>query len=157
MIDERADAVFARRRPWPRRDWDAIDAMAFSGYALWHYTTFPALLRRPDVRLTDLGVRRVDGEDLHGLALRCPPQVPAHSPDQRLWFAADGTMRRLDYVARMISPWALAANRCVADTTAFGITIPAARRVTPQLPRRRAAPWPLLVSIDIELTGVRER
>jgi hypothetical protein len=156
VVAERAGAVRVRHRPWPRR-WDAIDAMAFSGFALWHYTTFPALLRRGDVALTGLGARRIDGEDLHGLELRCPPSVPAHSPAQQLWFAGDGTMRRLDYTARMIAPWARAANRCLAETTAAGITIPSVRRVTPLLPGLRAAPAPLLVSIDVELTGARER
>ena len=157
VVDERREAVFVRRAPWPKPRWDAIDAMAFSGYALWHYTTFPALLRRDDVTVTALGERRIGGEPLQGLRLHCPPQLPAHSPDQSLWVGPGGTMRRLDYRARMIAPWAKAANRCLADTTAFGITIPAVRRVTPLLPGLRAAPGPLLVAIDLELTGVRER
>jgi len=157
VIAERRDAVPVRRPPWPRRRWDAIDAMAFSGYALWHYAAFPALLRREDVEVTALGRRRIDGEQLEGLRLHCPPGVPAHSPDQHLWLATDGTMRRLDYTARMISPLARAANRCTAEISAFGVRIPGARRVTPLLPGRRAAPGPLLVSIDLELTGVRER
>ena len=154
---ERRDAVFVRRAPWPKPRWDAIDALAFSGHALWHYTTFPALLRRADVRVASAGPRTIAGEELHGLRLHCPPQVPAHAPDSTLWVRADGTMRRFDYHARMIAPWALAANRCLSDTTAFGLTIPGVRRVTPLGPGRRALPGPLLVAIDLELTGVRER
>lgn len=157
VIEERANASFVRRAPWPKPRWDAIDAMAFSGHALWHYTTFPALLRRADVTVTGLGERTIDGAPAHGLELRCPPGIPAHAPVQQLWVSADGTMRRYDYLARMIAPWARAANRCVAETSAFGVTIPSARRVTPLLPGLRAAPGPLLVSIDVELTGVRER
>lgn len=155
--EQRAGAVTVRRAPWPKPRWDAIDALAFSGFALWHYTAFPAIVRRADVGVEAVGERRVDGEPLQGLRLTCPPSVPAHSPEQMLWFAPDGTMRRLDYQARMIAPWAHAANRCLADTTAFGVTIPCTRRVTPQLPGRRHAPGPLLVAIDLELTGVRER
>jgi hypothetical protein len=154
---ERPDAVFVRRAPWPKPRWDAIDAMAFSGHALWHYTTFPALLRRADVRVASRGERTIAGEPLHGLRLHCPPQVPAHAPDSSLWVRPDGTMRRFDYHARMIAPWAIAANRCLSDTTAFGITIPDVRRVTPLAPGLRAAPGPLLVAIELELTGVRER
>ena len=157
VTEERRDAVFVRRAPWPKPRWDAIDAMAFSGYALWHYTTFPALLRRPDVTVTALGERAIAGETLHGLRLTCPPHIPAHSPQQELWVRADGTMRRLDYRARMIAPWARAANRCLHESTAFGITLPDARRVTPMLPGLRAAPGPLLVSVNVELTGVHER
>ena len=157
VTEERRDAVFVRHAPWPKPRWDAIDAMAFSGYALWHYTTFPALLRRDDVTVSALGERTIAGEPLQGLRLHCPPQVPAHSPDQSLWVGPGGTMRRLDYRARMIAPWANAANRCLRDTSAFGITIPSVRRVTPLLPGSRVAPAPLLVAIDVELTGVRER
>jgi len=156
VAGERGGAVAARTLPWPRR-WDAIDALAFSGYALWHYTAFPALLRRPDVQVATLGEHRVDGERLHGLRLTCPPELPAHSPEQTLWVTSDGAMRRVDYTARMISPLARAANRCLAETETRGVRIPSVRRVTPQLPGRRAAPAPLLVAIDLELTGVRER
>lgn len=157
VVAERANASFVRRAPWPKPRWDAIDSMAFSGHALWHYTTFPALLRRADVTVTSLGERTIDGVPAHGLELTCPPGVPAHAPVQQLWIGPDGTMLRYDYRARMIAPWARAANRCLADTTAHGITIPSRRRVTPLLPGRRSAPGPLLVSIEVELTGVRER
>lgn len=157
VVEERPNAAFVRRAPWPKPRWDAVDAMAFSGHALWHYTTFPVLLRRADVTVTGLGERSIGGVPAHGLELRCPTGVPAHAPLQQLWIGEDGTMLRYDYTARMIAPWAKAANRCLADTTAFGVTIPRSRRVTPLLPGRRSAPGPLLVSIDLELTGVRER
>ena len=157
VAEERPDAVFVRRAPLPKPRWDMIDAIAFSGYALWHYVAFPAILRRPDVQVDDLGERTIDGERLRGIALHCPPHVPAHSPQQELWIRPDGTMRRLDYTARMIAPWARAGNRCLRDTTAFGLTLPDRRRVTPLLPGLRAAPGPLLVGIELELTGVRER
>ena len=154
---ERRGAVIVRRAPWPAPRWDAIDAMAFSGQALWHYTAFPALLQRGDVTVISAGERMIAGELLHGLRLHCPPAIPAHAPESTLWVRADGTMRRFDYRAQMIAPWAKAANRCLSDTTAFGITIPYVRRVTPLAPGLRAAPGPLLVAIDLELTGVRER
>ena len=156
VVEERPHASFVRRAPWPKPRWDAVDAMAFSGHALWHYVTFPALLRRPDVTVTGLGERTIDGIPAQGLELRCPPGVPAHAPVQQLWIGGDGTMLRYDYLARMIAPWAKAANRCLADTTGFGVTIPARRLVTPLLPGRRPAPGPLLVSIDLEVTGARE-
>ena len=101
-----------------------------------------------------LGERDVDGERLHGLAVHYPPTVPAHSREQQWWFTADGALRRNDYRADMVSPLAHAANRVHHETTEFGITLPDERRVTPQLPGRRSAPFPLLVSIAFELEGV---
>jgi hypothetical protein len=153
---ERPRAVFVRRAPWPKR-WDAIDAMAFSGFALWHYTTFPALLLRPDVGAESVRPRMMAGERVHGIRYRCPPALPAHSPTQTLWVTGDGAVRRLDYRARMIAPWARAANCCLSETTAHGVSIPDTRRVTPLLPGGVASPAPVLVSIDLVVTGVRDR
>ena len=153
----RPAAVRPQRAPWPRTGWDDLDAIAFSGYASWNYLTFPVLLRRPDAQLEALGRHTVGGEQLDGLRVRFPASVPTHGPADVLWFAADGALRRHDYRARMIAPWALAANVVLEEQSAFGITVPCRRRVTPQLPLRRVAPAPLLVSIDLEVTGVRER
>lgn len=154
-LSRRHDAVEPRRLPWPGR-WDDLDAAAFTGYASWHYLTFPVRLRDPGVTVTALGERDVDGERLHGLAVHYPPTVPAHSREQQWWFTADGALRRNDYRADMVSPLAHAANRVHHETTEFGITLPDERRVTPQLPGRRSAPFPLLVSIAFELEGVDE-
>ncbi len=153
----RLPAVRAQRAPWPRTGWDDLDAIAFCGYASWNYLTFPVLLRRPDARFEALGRHRIAGEDLDGLRVRFPASVPTHGPADILWFTPDGALRRHDYRARMIAPWALAANVVLEETTAFGVTVPSRRRVTPRLPLRHVAPAPLLVSIDLELTGVRER
>lgn len=156
-VQERRDAVFTRQVPWPKRPWDAIDALAFSGHALWGYTAFPAYLRRADVTVTAVGRHTVDGARLHGVRVHLPPHLPAHAPAQTMWLDDDGAMRRVDYRARMIAPWAKAANRCLDETTLAGVTIPSVRRVTPLLPGRRAAPGPLLVSIEIELLGLVDR
>ncbi len=57
----------------------------------------------------------------------------------------------------MVSPLAKAANRCVHEATAFGVTLPDHRVVTPALPLRRAAPRPVLVDITIEVLSATER
>jgi len=155
VVTERPRAVFVRRAPFPKH-WDPIDAMAFSGYALWHYTMFPALLQRPDVWVQSVPARTIAGETLYGLRVQCPPALPAHSPTQTLWAAAGGAVRRLDDRALMIAPWARAANRCSHETTIAGVTIPDTRRVTPLLPFGVVAPGPLLVSIDLVITGARD-
>lgn len=156
VLSRRDDAVAARRLPWPGR-WDDLAAAAFTGYASWHYLTFPLRLRDPGVEAASLGERKIGGERLHGLAVRYPADVPAHSREQQWWFTADGALRRNDYRADMVSPFAHAANRVRHETTAFGLTLPDERRVTPQLPGRRSAPFPLLVSIAFELESVDER
>lgn len=164
MLDEdgveretRDPAVVPRRAPWPKRPWDDIATLTFCAFASWNYMTFPVILRRPDMRAEAIGEHRVGGERLHGLRLHFPGAVPTHSPTQVYWFSDDGALRRHDYVARMVSPLAKAANRCVSERTAEGITLPDHRLVTPMLPARRAAPGPLLVDVGLEVVGTSLR
>ncbi len=154
---EREPALVPRRAPWPEKGWDDLAALTFCAYACWNYVTFPVLLRRPDMRLESIGERRIAGESLHGLRLRFPDGVPTHSPVQVFWVTAGGALLRHDYTARMVSPFAKAANRCLSETTAFGVTLPDHRLVTPLLPRRRAARAPVLVDVTIEIVEARDR
>jgi hypothetical protein len=150
------DAVPARRRPWPGR-WSDAQAALFTGYASWHYLTFPVRLREPGVRAEALGEHVIEGERLHGLRVRFAPGTPAHAPEQRFWFTEDGALRRNDYLARMVGPFAHAANVCEREGTVDAITLPDRRRVTPQLPGRRRAPGPLLVGIAFDLLAAEPR
>ncbi len=150
----RPGALTVRRLPWPGR-WDDLDVVTFCGYAGWHYMTFPVRLRSPGVEVEALGERAVDGERLHGLRVRFPPATPAHSPEQVFWFTREGALRRNDYLARMVSPFAHAANRVLHERTVDGLTLPDRRRVTPQLPARRSAPGPVLVALELELLAAR--
>jgi hypothetical protein len=150
------EPVPARRRPWPGR-WSDAQAALFTGYASWHYLTFPVRLREPGVRAEALGERELGGERLHGLRVTFAPGTPAHSPEQQFWFTGDGALRRNDYLARMVGPFAHAANVSEHEGTVDGITLPDRRRVTPQLPGRRRAPGPLLVGIALDLLAAEPR
>jgi hypothetical protein len=154
--ERREDAIGVRRLPWPGR-WDDRDAAAFTGYASWHYLTFPVRLRDPGVQVEALGERTIEGELLHGLRVTFAPGTPAHSREQQLWFTADGALRRNDYLARMVAPWAHAANVVEREGSVDGVTLPDRRRVTPQLPGRRRAPGPLLVGIAFDLQAAEPR
>ena len=155
--DHREPAIAYRSLPWPKRPWDDVETLTFCAYASWNYVTFPVMLRRADVRADAIGEHTIGGERLHGLKLTFGPGVPTHSPDQVFWVTEEGRLRRHDYVARMVSPLAKAANRCLSERSAFGVTLPDHRLVTPLLPGRRAAPGPVIVDVEMELTGGRER
>ena len=156
-LQSRENAVTRRREPWPASPWDDLAAMTFCSYAAWNYATFPVLLRRPDVRCDALGEHSVDGERLHGLRLQFPASVPTHAPAQTFWVTDEGALRRHDYRAQMVSPLAKAANRCVHESGAFGVTLPDHRIVTPLLPLRRAAPGPVIVDVTIDVLSATER
>ena len=104
-----------------------------------------------------IGEHSIGGERLHGLQLTFGNGVPTHSPAQVYWVTPEGRLRRHDYVARMVSPLAKAANRCLSERSALGVTLPDHRLVTPLLPGRRAAPGPVVVDVEMDVVGARER
>jgi hypothetical protein len=122
--------------------WDRLDHAYFSGYALWNYLTFPALLLREEIvwREVSTGI----------LEARFPESLPTHCPTQRFIFDQDtGLLRQHDYTAEVIGSWARAANVVLAHQDWEGIPYPAHRRVTPRRPDGRPRFFPTLVDIKI--------
>jgi hypothetical protein len=122
--------------------WDRLDHAYFSGYALWNYLTFPALLLREDIawRETSSGV----------MEARFPDTLPTHCPVQQFIFdPGTGLLRQHDYTAEVIGSWARAANVVLAHRDWAGIPYPAHRRVTPLRPDGRPRPFPTLVDITV--------
>lgn len=79
-------------------------------------------------------VERIEDARLHGavharLRATFPPGIPAHCPEQDFWFAQDGRLARLDYVAYPLSFWARGAHEIQAVTRFDGIPVPSRRRV----------------------------
>ena len=142
----------AARRSFPggRRGlwWDVLDMTYFAGYAFWNYLTFPALILRDDIAWEQI--------EADVLEARFPAALPTHSAVQRFTIdPATGRLRRHDYVAEIIGPWASAANVVVSHGESGGVPFVSRRRVTPVLPGGKPAPIPVLVDIvvhDWELT-----
>lgn len=141
-LSERPEA----RRYFPgwRRQfyWDRLDHAYFSGYALWNYLTFPALLLREDMAWREVSTGILEA--------RFPESLPTHCPTQRFTFdQGTGLLRQHDYTAEVIGSWARAANVVLAHQEWEGIPYPARRRVTPRRPDGRARSFPTLVDITI--------
>ena len=149
---ERPDGTVVARREDPRALfpggrrllwWDRLDQVYFSGYALWNYLTFPALLLREDVAWSELG------PDV--LEARFPPSIPTHNDVQRFHVDPEtGLLRQHDYTAEVFGSWAKAANVVLAHGDANGVPYPSRRRVTPRAPDGSPRPFPVLVWIEIE-------
>jgi hypothetical protein len=129
--------------------WDALDATYFAGYAWWNYLTMPVLLAREDVTITEGKPWRETGQRWRRLEVDFPPDIHTHSRRQTFYVDADGLVRRHDYVARPVGPWAHAAHYCDDHRTFAELVFPTRRRVRPRGPRRRVLHHPTLVALDI--------
>jgi hypothetical protein len=127
----------ARSRPW-----DDLDELYFDGYALWQYATAPFAFAGAGFE-----VREAPGEGV--LRVRFPPDVPSHSREQVFHFDAQGLLRRLDYTAEVMGPWARAAHICERHRPFAGVVVPTRRRVHPLLPGGLVVRPVTLVAIDV--------
>ena len=147
--DESGDVIAAREDPkrfFPggRRTfrWDRLDGAYFSGYALWNYLTFPALILREDIAWTQVSETALEA--------RFAPELPTHSPVQQFHFHTDtALLRQHDYTAEVFGGWARAANVVLEHDDWHSIPYPSRRRVTPRRADGTPRPFPLLVGILI--------
>lgn len=124
--------------------WDRLDMLYFCGYALWNYLSFPFLLGLPEVAVATRP--EADGTVLD---VGFPSSLPTHSMHQRFHLDADLQLRRHDYTADVIGPWAKAANFCLESTVVEGLRFHTRRRVLPQM-GPLVMPRPVLVLIEID-------
>jgi hypothetical protein len=146
VLDSRADA--RRRFPWGRRLlwWDDLDLGYFAGYAFWNYLAFPALLLRSDIAWSEVGATMLEA--------RFPPSLPTHSHVQRFHVDPEtGLLRRHDYTADVVGPFARAAHAILAHGTSDGLPFPSHRRVQPRIAGR--ALGPTLVELRIHAWTLR--
>jgi hypothetical protein len=127
------------------RRWSASDALYFFGYALTHYHALPFTLGsgRP------LGMRRARyaGRRLTGVEVELPAELHTHCRRQTFYFEEDGLLRRHDYVADVIGPWARGAHLWREFVTVGGLEMPTVRHVVVRL-AGRATP---VVALHAEL------
>jgi len=109
-------------RGWGKlRRWTPLDALYFFGYALTHYHSLPFTLLEAEVLRTDLRRRSV--------TVAFPTSVHTHCRVQTIFFAADGLIRRHDYVADIVGPWARGAHFWGAYRDVSGFPLATHRRV----------------------------
>ena len=129
--------------------WDDLDFIYFGGYATWNYLTAPFLFLREGFKFEMLNPFQTAHESWLRLKVKFPQDIPTHSETQIFYFDEHLLLRRLDYTARVVGPWAHAAHLCGDYRDFGGIKMPVRRRVYPLLIGSRPLPWPTLVSLDI--------
>jgi hypothetical protein len=142
MLETRASA--RQYFPYGRRFfyWDRQDQTYFACYALWNYSTLPALLMREDISWT---------EEKNGvLVARFPPYLPTHSERQRFRFdCTTGLLIQHDYVAEILGGWAKASMVVLEHRLWNGIPYVSRRRGTPTGPQGEARRGPVMVEIEV--------
>ena len=140
LVEHRAS--FAGPRKW--RQWSALDALYFFGYALTHYHALPWTLRK--ARPIAISRSRQAGAT-DALTVRFPPSFHTHSAVQTVHFAADGLVVRHDYVAEIISTLARGAHVWLDYVDVKGFPIARHRRVLTRIGSRTLP----LVALDARL------
>jgi hypothetical protein len=129
--------------------WDDLDFIYFGGYATWNYLTAPFLFLRKGFEFEMLEPLKGEHASWSRLKVKFPQDIPTHSETQVFFFDEHRLLRRIDYTARVVGPWAHAAQLCDDYHDFGGIMAPVRRRVYPLIIGTRPLPWPTLVRLDI--------
>lgn len=154
---DRGEVVHERTDPrdffpsWRRHlIWDRLDALYFGGYAMWNYLCTPFLWFAEGIQLAEGDPWQEAGETWQALKVRFPAGWPTHSTEQTFYIDDRGYIRRHDYTARVIGPYARAVHYSDDHREYDGLVFPTRRRVYPRRGDNRSLPFPTLIWIDID-------
>ncbi|WP_431964270.1 hypothetical protein [Actinacidiphila sp. bgisy160] len=142
---ERPDGSVVAERNQPRAafaghvretPWDELHLTYFAGYAVWNYLTIPFIFSEPGFSTRELEPHTENGETWRRLEVTHPDHFPTHTKVQTFYFGEDFLLRRMDYVADVVS--GVAAHYTYDMKTVEGITFPHFRRVVRRSPDGRA-------------------
>jgi hypothetical protein len=145
--------LFNRRHAW----WDELDFLYFAGYALWQYAVTPFVFTWPGVASREIEPWHEDGQTWRRLEVTFPRDWDVHCQVQRLAFDDRGRLRRQDYTAEIIGPWANAVHYASEHATIGDVVWPLRRRVHPRGPGGRPVRAVTLVGLDLDAVEVVER
>lgn len=150
VVASRANPRAAITGPGKLLRWDSLDFVYFGGYATWNYLMLPWLLLRDGVAVETVPPRPGLPPAWTCLRARFPATIPTHCTTQLFFFDERLHLRRHEYVAQVVGPWAHAAHFCEDYRSFGGFTAPTRRRVRPML-GSVVLPGPTLVALDIHL------
>jgi hypothetical protein len=128
--------------------WTRLQLAYFVGTAMWTYLTQPFTLALPGFQTAELEPWQENGEEWRRLHVTYPSYLATHSPEQTLYFGADGLFRRHDYDVE-IQGGSGGAHYISEYTEVAGIKVPTKHRIFPRTPEGDALTEPLLVAIDL--------
>lgn len=135
--------------------WDHLDSVYFAGYAVWNYITAPYLLCRSDVTVEESAPCRDKGQTWRSLTATFPQAFPTHNAQQVFYFDKRARLRRHDYHAEVIGPYAVASHYCTAHQKFGKAVFPTRRKVVPRTGSGKTLPFPTLVWIQVHEAQLR--
>jgi hypothetical protein len=132
--------------------WDALHLTYFLGYALWNYLSAPFLFLEAGFSVQELAPHPEGLETWRILEVTYPPNIPAHTAVQKLYFDDEGMLKRLDYTADVLG--GVAAHYCYDPKAFGGLLMPTLRRVvrrTPEGPLLSGRTSFMLDYVDVEV------
>jgi hypothetical protein len=115
--------------------WDDLDLVYFSGYAIWTYLTTPFLFTLPGFESEEITPWQEEGEVWRRLQVTFPASIPSHSREQTFYFNRDGILRRHDYTADILG--GLPSANYMDHRNFAGLVVPTRRRVFARAPDGR--------------------
>lgn len=149
VLAERQDPRAFFRRIRKQLHWDHLDSVYFAGYAVWNYITAPYLLCRSDVAVEEGASCDDKGQTWRGLTASFPHAFPTHNEKQVFYFDKRARLRRHDYHAEVIGPYAVASHYCANHQTFGKAVFPTRRKVVPRTGSGKTLPFPTLVWIRV--------
>lgn len=129
--------------------WDLLDALYFSGYALWNYLATPILLCRDGVEVREGEPYEERGVRFERLDAEFPGDLDTHCRRQSFLVDESGRIVRHLYTADIVGRWARGVHAYSEHRSVDGLLLPARRRVYPRLPGGRPARQLTFVALDL--------
>jgi hypothetical protein len=98
VIEERSDPRASFAGHVRATQWDQLQRLYFSSYALWNYLTTPFLFAQPGFEVSEIEPHQENGEIWRRLHVKFPSDVPTHCAEQTFFFSGTGLLQRVDYV-----------------------------------------------------------
>lgn len=117
----------------PQTQWDDLDLIYFSGYAMWTYLTTPFLFSLAGFESEEIEPWDEQGETWRRLRVTFPESVPSHNRQQVFYFNRAGILVRHDYNADVLGG-VPAANYALEPDNFGGLIVPTKRRVYARAP-----------------------
>jgi hypothetical protein len=134
--------------------WDDMDLIYFSGYAMWTYLTTPFLFSVLGFESEEIEPWDEEGETWRRLKVTFPESVHSHNRQQTFYFNSSGILVRHDYNADVLGGLP-AANYALEPKTFNGLVIPTKRRVYARAADGKPVRERLAVAIDFHSIQTR--
>jgi hypothetical protein len=134
--------------------WDDLDLIYFSGYAMWTYLTTPFLFSLIGFESEEIEPWDEHGETWRRLRVTFPDSVPSHNRQQVFYFNSSGILVRHDYNADVLGGLP-AANYALEPKNFDGLIVPTKRRVYARAPDGKPVLERTAVAIDFHSIQIR--